>query len=158
MHLEAVVADVEGGVGHVQEVVGEVLLDQIALVAAADHELPHAVRGEYFHDVPQDGPAADFDQRFRAKMTFFADAGAQPTRQNHCLHGVCLFPGLIARMRLIPSSSVMRGFQPGTGSPRRGLILRDGAAALSLVICRLRPARRSKRFTNSSAVMSSPEL
>ena len=38
-----VVAHVEGHVGHVQEVVGEVLLDHVALVAEADHEVVEAV-------------------------------------------------------------------------------------------------------------------
>ena len=40
------VAEIEGDIGHVQEVVGEVLLDHVALVTKAYDELVHAVIGE----------------------------------------------------------------------------------------------------------------
>jgi cell division protein ZapA (FtsZ GTPase activity inhibitor) len=43
VHLHAVVREVEGDVGRMQEVVGEILLDDIALVAAADDEVRHAM-------------------------------------------------------------------------------------------------------------------
>lgn len=63
MNFHSVTHHVEGYVGHVEEVVGEVLLDHIPLVAAADHKVIHAVSGVNFHDVPQDRFAADFDHR-----------------------------------------------------------------------------------------------
>jgi hypothetical protein len=56
-----VVRHVEGDVGGVQEVVGEVLLDDVALVAAADDEVVDAVLGVELEDVPEDGAAADLD-------------------------------------------------------------------------------------------------
>jgi hypothetical protein len=43
VHFHLVVGHVEGDIGHVQEVVGEVLLDHVALVAAADDEIVDAV-------------------------------------------------------------------------------------------------------------------
>jgi len=43
VHGHAVGMHAEGDIGHVQEVVGEVLLDQIALVAAADDEVIDSV-------------------------------------------------------------------------------------------------------------------
>ena len=46
-----------------QEVVGEVFLDHVALVAAADHEVIDAVGGVDFHDVPENRLAADLDHR-----------------------------------------------------------------------------------------------
>jgi hypothetical protein len=56
---------VDGHVRHVQEVVGEVLLDDVTLVTAADDEVVDAM-GEYeLQDVPEDRPAADFDHRLR---------------------------------------------------------------------------------------------
>jgi hypothetical protein len=63
MDLDGVVAQVEGHVGHVEEVVGEVLLDDVALVAEADHEVVEAVVAVDLHDVPQDRPLADLDHR-----------------------------------------------------------------------------------------------
>src|ERR1019366_7793783 len=52
-NVHCVVGDVEGNIRHVQEVVREVLLDDIALVAAADDKLVHAMSGIEFHDVPE---------------------------------------------------------------------------------------------------------
>jgi hypothetical protein len=60
-----------------KEVVREVLLDQIPLVATTDDEVAHSVDGVRFHDVPENGLAADLNQGFRAKMALFADSGAQ---------------------------------------------------------------------------------
>ena len=57
--LHRVVAHVEGHVGHVEEVVGEVLLDDVALVAEADHEVAEPVVAVDLHDVPEDRPLAD---------------------------------------------------------------------------------------------------
>ena len=43
VHFHLVVGHVEGDIGHVQEVVGEVFLDHIALVAAANDEVVDAM-------------------------------------------------------------------------------------------------------------------
>jgi len=56
-----VVVHVEGDVGCVQEVVGEVFLDDVALVAETDDEVIDAVLGVELEDVPEDGAAADLD-------------------------------------------------------------------------------------------------
>ena len=87
VHFHAVVGHVEGHVRHVQEVVGEVLIDHVALVAAADHEVVDAVRGIDLHDVPQNGLPADLDHRLGTHRAFFADAGAEAARKNDRLHG-----------------------------------------------------------------------
>lgn len=47
-----------------QEVVCEIFLDDIAFVTTANNELVHAMRGIYFHNMPQDGLATDFNHRF----------------------------------------------------------------------------------------------
>jgi hypothetical protein len=86
VHVHAVVAHVEGDVGGVQEVVGEEVLDRIALVAKADHEVMNPVGGVLFHDVPKNWLAADLDHRLGLEVRLFADARAQATRQNYCLH------------------------------------------------------------------------
>ena len=78
--------DVEGDVRHVEEVVGEILLDQIALVAAADHELVHAMGGIELHDMPEDRPAADLDHRLRLEVRFLRDPRSQAASENDCFH------------------------------------------------------------------------
>jgi hypothetical protein len=86
MNLHAVLSHVEGHVGHVQKVVGEVLFDHVALVAAADDEVVDAVGRVHLHDVPQDRLAADFDHRLGAHGGFFAESGAKATGQYHGFH------------------------------------------------------------------------
>ena len=61
--FHGVVQHVEGDIRHVQEIIGEVFLDEVALVSAADDEVIHAMRGILFHDVPEYGPPADLDKR-----------------------------------------------------------------------------------------------
>ncbi len=86
MHFHPVVAEVEGHIRHVQEVVGEILLDHVPLVAAANDEVVNAVLGIDLQDVPQDGKSADIDHRLGTQGSFFAETCAQAPRQNHCFH------------------------------------------------------------------------
>ena len=60
-HVDRVVFEVEGDVGHVEREVGEVLLDHVAAVAAADDEVVHAMGRVHLHDVPQHRSTTDFD-------------------------------------------------------------------------------------------------
>ena len=85
-----VAAHVERDVGHMQEVVGEILLDDIALIAAADHEVVDAVRGVDLQDVPQDRTAADLDHRLGAQAGFLGKPRAESAGQDDCLHWVYL--------------------------------------------------------------------
>ena len=62
-----------------QEVVGEILFDHVALITTADHKLIDAVCTEDLEDVPEDGTSTDFDHRLWLEMDFLADAGAEPT-------------------------------------------------------------------------------
>ena len=81
-----VVAHVEGHVGHVQEVVGEVLLDDVALVAQADHEVAEAVVAVRLHDVPQDRPLADLHHGLGPGGGLFGQAGAETAGKDDDLH------------------------------------------------------------------------
>ena len=54
-----------------QEVVGEVLLDDVALVATANDKIIYAMGGIQLHDVPQDWSAADFDHWLGLEIGFF---------------------------------------------------------------------------------------
>ena len=83
-----VVVHVEGDVGGVEEVVGEVLLDDVALVSAADDEVVDAVLGVDLEDVPEDGAAADLDHGLGADRGFFAEASAEAAGEDYCFHGL----------------------------------------------------------------------
>ena len=80
------VARVDGDVGHVQEVVGEVLLDHVAAVTEQDDELGDPGGAVDLHDVPQDRPAADLDHRLRTALRFLADPCATTTGEDQRLH------------------------------------------------------------------------
>lgn len=86
MYDDAVVRHVEGDVGHVQGIVGEILLDHVAPVAAADHEFVYAVRGIDFHDVPENRPAADFNHGLRLKVGFLGNPSSETAGEDDCLH------------------------------------------------------------------------
>jgi hypothetical protein len=53
-------------------IIQEEFLDLIALIAKANHEIPDAVQGVAFHDVPQNRPAADFHHGLWAELRFRA--------------------------------------------------------------------------------------
>ncbi|MNT00499.1 hypothetical protein D3C72_1349330 [compost metagenome] len=95
VHVHAVFTHVEGDVRGVQEVVGEEVLDRIALVAEADHEVVNSVGGILLHDVPENWLAADLDHWLGLEVRLFTDARAEATRQNNCLHRLpsCSSPG-----------------------------------------------------------------
>src|SRR3978361_1432997 len=68
-----------------EEVVREVFLDDVALVAQADDEIGQPVRGVHLHDVPQHGAAADLDHRLGAELRLLREAGPEPAGQDHHL-------------------------------------------------------------------------
>lgn len=52
MHFHRIGAHVQGHITHVQEVISEILLDQIAFVAAANHKFVDAEAAVDLQDVP----------------------------------------------------------------------------------------------------------
>ena len=85
--LDVAAPQVEGEVlARMQVIVGEELLDDIALVAEADHELLDAVGRVDLHDVPEHRLAADLDHRLGANRGLLAEPRAQTTGQDHRLH------------------------------------------------------------------------
>jgi hypothetical protein len=82
-----------------QEIIREIFLDDVALVAAADHEVVGAVRRVELHDVPEDGLAADLDHRLRLQIALFGYPSAQPPGENDDLHGPCAGLGIDKRRR-----------------------------------------------------------
>jgi hypothetical protein len=91
MDVHDIVGHVEGHVGHVQEIVVEIFLDHIALVAAADHELVQAVGGVDLHDVPQDRHPADLDHRLGPDRGLLAEARAESPGQDDDFHATPSF-------------------------------------------------------------------
>ena len=92
MNLHPVFGHIEGHVRHVQEVVSEIFLDEIALVTAADDEVVDLVVRVDLQDVPEDRPASDFDHRLGADSGFFAEPGAETTGEDNCFHFIPLLP------------------------------------------------------------------
>jgi len=70
----------------VQEVVGKVLFDDIAFVAAADDKVVHTVGGVELHDMPEDWFASDFDHGLWLEVRLFGDAGAEASGEDYCFH------------------------------------------------------------------------
>ena len=79
MNLHSVQLHMESHIAHVQEVVGEVLLDHIALVAAADHKIIDAVMAVNLQNVPKNWPSPDLHHRLGLQVRFLADPRAEPS-------------------------------------------------------------------------------
>ncbi len=99
VHFHLIRGHVEGDIRHVQEVVGKVFLDQIALVAAADDELIHTMGGIELHDVPEDRLATDLDHGLGLEVGFLGDAGTEATGEDDGFHSLRLLKALIAGCR-----------------------------------------------------------
>src|SRR5580704_9920747 len=80
-----ITAKVDSEIRAKQVVVRKVFLDEVALIPEADDEFVDAVRRIHLHDMPQDWTTADFDHRFRAKLSLLGEASTQTTRQYHSL-------------------------------------------------------------------------
>lgn len=86
VHGHLVVGDVEGDVGGVQEVVGEVLLDDVALVTEADDKVVYSLLGVELEDVPKDGLAADLDHGLGAERGFFTETRTETAGEDDRFH------------------------------------------------------------------------
>ena len=109
MHFHAVFRDMERDVGHVQEVIREIFLDQIAAVAKADDEVVEAEMAVNLHDVPDDRLAADFDHGLGPHRGFLRNPGSETTGQNDDLHA-------IAATVKAPSGANQRMAKPNTST------------------------------------------
>src|SRR5688572_15366484 len=86
MHLHRIVAHVERHIGHVKEVIGKVLLDDVAFIARADDEIIDSVAAVYLEDMPQDRAPADLDHGFWLEGGFFAQTGAKAPCKDDGFH------------------------------------------------------------------------
>jgi hypothetical protein len=74
----------------VQTVIVKVLLNKIPFVPKAYYEFVDTKMGKYFHDMPDDGPTANFHHRLGAEFGFFAKARPETASQNHGLSNHCI--------------------------------------------------------------------
>ena len=72
-HVVAAIGEVVCNVRRVQEVVREVLLDDVLLVARADDELVKTVVAVQLHDVPQNRHPAQLYHRLGLELRLFTD-------------------------------------------------------------------------------------
>src|SRR5262249_48705995 len=86
MHLEPILRQMKCNVRHVDEIIGEILLDKIALVAQANDELIDTMRTVYFHDMPKNGTPTDLDHRLRSNRGLFGKARSKASSQDNRLH------------------------------------------------------------------------
>ena len=86
MDFHPVFGQMKRHIGHVQEVIGEVLLDHVSLVTKADDEIVEAIVTIDLHDVPEDRAAADFHHRFGTDRGFLAKPRAHSTSKDDYFH------------------------------------------------------------------------
>jgi len=69
-----------------KEIVCEVFLYHISLIAAADNELIDPIVRIDFHDMPQDGLPADLDHGLGLDFSFFGQACTESSSQYYGFH------------------------------------------------------------------------
>jgi len=86
VNLHLILFHVESDVGHMQEIIREVFLDQVAFVPTADYEIVDAVSGIDLEDMPEDRTAPDFDHRFGTCAGLFTQPCSLAACQNDSFH------------------------------------------------------------------------
>src|SRR5207302_1314922 len=86
VNLYVILCEIDRHIGGIGQVILEELLNDVALVSTANHEILDAVDRIDLHDVPENRTTADLDHRLRHQYTFLADASSHPTCQDHSLH------------------------------------------------------------------------
>jgi hypothetical protein len=125
--LDAVLREVDGHVGRVDEVVREVLLDDVALVAQADDELVDPMRRVDLHQVPQDRLAADLDHGLGFQVGLLGEPRPEPAREYDGLH----HRAPRYRWRALASGvAAASSARDGNGGSGRSPDLRQGSGAL----------------------------
>ena len=69
-----------------EEIIGEIFLDQVALIAQANDEIIDPRGAVNLHDVPQDRHSADLDHRLRPHICLLRETRAEPAGQDDSLH------------------------------------------------------------------------
>src|SRR5258708_5409468 len=88
MHGHLIGMHVKGHIRGMQEVVGEVLLDDVALVSATDDEVIDAMLGVNLQNVPENRTAANLDHWLGTNYRFFREARADAASEDDCFHSL----------------------------------------------------------------------
>src|ERR1700730_14977701 len=79
---------VKGHIGGMEEVFGEVFLDDVALVSATDDEVIDAMLRVNLQNVPENRTAANLDHRLGTNYRFFRETRADAASEDDCFHGL----------------------------------------------------------------------
>lgn len=86
MNLHPVISHIKSNIGHMQEVIGEILLDDITLITATNHKIVNSMCGIYFHDVPENRLTTNLDHWLRLKVGLFGNTGSKTSSENNGFH------------------------------------------------------------------------
>ena len=100
-------AEAQRGVARVPQVIAEVVLDHLALVAQAEDEVLEPVVRVNLHDVPQHGPVADGDHRLGTILGFFAQPRALAAAEDDSFHS------WLSSLRFVAVRAVAGFSEPG---------------------------------------------
>lgn len=89
MTLDPVFCQVDDHIRHVQEVVGDLFLDQIALLAAANQKSCHSASRSWIW--PQNQLSADLDHGLGTKLSLLEESRSKDTRRDHSFHSLLFF-------------------------------------------------------------------
>jgi hypothetical protein len=88
VNLHGVLLHVKRHIGHVEEVVGKILFDEITAISGADDKVTDSVNGINLHHMPEDWLAPNFHHGLGPSLRFLGDATANAPGKNYSLHGV----------------------------------------------------------------------
>ena len=108
----------------VRSVVDEKLLDDVRLVAEAEHEVPVPVLAVITHQMPEDRLAADRYHRLGDVFGIIADTRAETSAEQNCFHWPYAVPHHLGRraylepLRSVGGGNVVLQYFPETGCQR----------------------------------------
>src|SRR5437899_8356711 len=88
MHGHLIAMHIKGHIGGMEEVVGEVLLDDVTLVSATDDEVVDTVLRVNLQNVPENRTPANLHHRLGTNYRFFRETRADAASEDDCFHGL----------------------------------------------------------------------
>src|SRR5581483_11983093 len=95
--VDTILCDVDDDIGAVQDVVREIFLDDVALVAEADDEIVQAVKRIVLHDVPKNRMRSDLAHRLWLELGLLGETRAHPAGKDHDFHDTTILSSSGAR-------------------------------------------------------------
>lgn len=85
------IGEIQGDVQAVKVIICEIFLEDMLFIVGTKDEVIEAVVVVQFHNVLENGLAADLNYGLEMKVAFFADAGLQATNKDDGFHDVYFF-------------------------------------------------------------------